>query len=143
MSVERYDLSRFINIKDGIHYFNKDLVDSINSLPKFSTTVVSGILRLDNISISVYGSYQLWWIIALYNNILNPVSLQYNSRVLEYPSFSSIETWYFNNKEKFVLSDLYYAPSPVLPLEKLSKVLKDPNVEGNKDPLIIDGGLIT
>lgn len=142
-NTERYDLSRFIDNNNGIHQFNNKLIKSIKSIPKFSDTKVTGVLRLDNISKSLYGSYQLWWILAIYNNLLNPITTNYNSKELKYPSYSSIENWYFNNKEEFVLSDLYYSSAPEPDKQKLAKQLKNPYVNKIDNSLVLDGGSIT
>lgn len=48
--------------------------------------------RLDQIATMFYGEPRFWWVIAQYNNILDPVGEIYTGRILRIPSKDRLST---------------------------------------------------
>lgn len=70
------------------------LVNKLKELP-FQKKVVVNRELLDSISHKVYGTEKLWWVLSLYNNIIDPFITE--ELELSIPSLSDIE---------FILIDL-------------------------------------
>lgn len=106
--INRYVISNFIKFDDIIGDYdiigNKSLASSIRALPVegIKVTLSSPMLRLDAISYELYGTTALWWLLAMYNNVVD----LYSTTVTEvkYPSLSTIESWYFTNREHLLVN---------------------------------------
>lgn len=91
----KFDMIKFFD-------FDYDNIDSLNNyisliLPKLPVQgtyqITSEIGRPDLISYNIYQDTQYWWLLLLYNNILDINDLQTGATIL-YPSLSSIEYMY-------------------------------------------------
>lgn len=48
--------------------------------------------RLDLVALRVYGLSQLWWLIAFFNDIIDPFEGTPSGRILRYPPFDVVST---------------------------------------------------
>jgi hypothetical protein len=94
-TTERYDAIKFFN-------FDEDNIESLDSyfnlmIPKLSEigslTITNEEGRPDLISYKLYNSTQYWWIILIYNHILDIQELK-TGYTIKYPSLNSIENLY-------------------------------------------------
>lgn len=99
---DRFDLSKFMEFSDNYDPLNSAILTDIKSLPiggQYNVHGEDG--RPDMISHRIYGNSQYWWVILLYNS-----KLDYNDiatgDVLNFPSISGLEEFYFSLKSKAV-----------------------------------------
>ena len=63
-----YSLSKFLNIFRS-YRLNEDVISDVVF---YDTYEVSNDEYWDDIAFSIYGIPQLWWVVALINNVVNP-----------------------------------------------------------------------
>ena len=97
----RFDLRKFLNFNvDNFDPLTSNFLFKLKEIPSGGRYVISGEEgKPDLISFRIYEDTQYWWIIMLYNNILDPVDLT-NGLVLVYPDIDELDTFYFTLKTK-------------------------------------------
>lgn len=78
---------------NGFEFFLwNDYIKKVKEIPKTNTFVYKvGVGdRLDTISIKVYGTYSLWWVIALYNNKKHCLDLEVGE-ILYCPTYDALK----------------------------------------------------
>jgi hypothetical protein len=94
--LNRLDFARFIRPSEAVFsshdsfFFNK--IQSLKKVGEFR--VVSEAGRPDIISVKIYGSYNYWWILMLYNKYVAFADIKIGD-VIEYPALDSIERLYY------------------------------------------------
>ena len=107
-TLTRYNISNFVKFDKIIGDYdiigNKILASSIKEIPEdgIKATLSSPMLRLDALSYELYGTTALWWLLAIYNDVVDLYSTSVTE--VKYPSLSSIESWYFTNREKLLVN---------------------------------------
>ena len=97
-SSERYDPSKFMKVEEGL----LDIIDSyfiqelIKLKPVGAYIVKNQENRPDIVAYKIYGNVNYWWIILLFNNLID--HKLYIGQVINYPSIESIENLYFKLK---------------------------------------------
>lgn len=84
-----YSLSLYF--PDGDFLSNKELLESLKELPPDKQ--LSGYdyqNRLDLLSYDSYGNVELWWVLGIYNDIINPID--FDIQVLYVPLLSDVES---------------------------------------------------
>ena len=108
VTTNRYNLSNFLKFteengfNDFDFFYNRSLTRSIKEIPTegIKNVLEGGEVRLDKISYDLYDTTALWWLLAIYNDIPNIFCNTVTQ--IKYPSLTSIEDWYFTNREKLV-----------------------------------------
>lgn len=98
--IEVYDLSNYLdyNKELGIHDTQSgDFVDKLRDLPVDKIININNEL-LDEISNKVYNTEQLWWVIGIYNSILDPMNI--TPQTINIPSLSEIENLFLDSIEE-------------------------------------------
>lgn len=96
----RYDFSKLMEWQDGYDPLNSYFIDQVLSLPvtgKHKVTTESG--RPDLLSYNIYGDFQYWQILLLFNRFSEASEIEHNA-VIKYPSLIDIEDLYFSLKAK-------------------------------------------
>ena len=98
-TIERYDPTKFMEFVEKGHdisvsYFINRLLEL---QPAGIHKVITEESRLDTISFKIYGSTQYWWLIMLYNKIIDFESVV-NGMEIQYPSLNDLESLYFQLK---------------------------------------------
>lgn len=91
-SISRYSLNRplnFITEYNGEQVYSIPYFTSIEQEQGDVYESVTNNVRIDLIANKYYNDPKLWWIIAMVNNISNPLSIEYGT-VLRIPSYSSL-----------------------------------------------------
>ena len=87
----RLNIERFIEYNEsGADFVNSEIVERVRKLQlsgEYVVTAEAG--RLDLISFRIYGTVSLWWIIALYNRIVDFSEVSSGVRI-KYPSIADI-----------------------------------------------------
>lgn len=85
-----YDISNYFQMEDGniINFYNNEFIKKLKSINYSASTLNSNQL-LDQLSHKHYGTELLWWIIALYNDIIDPIN--YGSIEVKIPDLSAVE----------------------------------------------------
>lgn len=107
---DRYDLQKFMKMSEDVY----DITDSyfcnnLTKLPiKGKYTVTADENRPELISYKIYGTTHLWYLLLLYNNIMNFDEVS-SGTVLNYPAMSDLEEFYFslNIKQKSGKTGIY------------------------------------
>ena len=88
------DTTPYLEVVDGkfIRFLNELKYDRSYMV----TDAAAG--RLEYISYQIYGTIQLWWVIGLYNGIINPIKDVIAGKILRVPTKESIDV-YFNKVE--------------------------------------------
>lgn len=73
--IDIYDIATYFekNNLNILTFSDSKFVNRLKELP-YSNSVTSNNVLLDSISFDQYGTELLWWVIALYNDILDPLS---------------------------------------------------------------------
>lgn len=76
-----------------LDYYEAKYQDAFSAVTPFTSFQVTDTNdgRLDIISTKVYGTPDLWWVIALYNGIINPLVEVETGTYLRMPSRSAVE----------------------------------------------------
>jgi hypothetical protein len=95
----RYDISKFICFQEDSRpeIITSYMLDKIKSLPIHGVYVVQEEKRPDYISYKIYKETWYWWILMLYNGIIDVHDIKVGVQ-LKYPSVDSLEGIYFNLK---------------------------------------------
>lgn len=108
ITLNRYAISNFIKFDEAIGDYdiigNKTLNSSIKEMEieGIKNTLSSPMLRLDAVSYELYGTTALWWLLAIYNDVVDLYST--NVTEVKYPSLTTIENWYFTNRETLLVN---------------------------------------
>jgi hypothetical protein len=90
--MKRFDIARFLFARDG--YFDAAssyLIQNLPSLPMVGYyIIVDTPFRPDTISFDIWGDTQYWWMVMLYNNIIDIRNLPQLTR-LNYFSLSDLD----------------------------------------------------
>lgn len=98
--VSRYDLSKFMRYTDNFDPLTSKFFEDIKKLPIGGQYRVSGNeFRPDRLSMEIYNSFQYWWIIMLFNDLLEVQSVQAGT-IIYYPEQEELEDLYFNLKSQ-------------------------------------------
>jgi hypothetical protein len=92
----RYDTGKFLEFNQDVYdLLNSHFSNNIAALPFEGFYIIQGTeARPDLISFEIYGETMYWWILLIYNNIVNFEDLIEGYRV-DYPSITDIEELYF------------------------------------------------
>ncbi len=94
----KFDIGKFMEFTNNVHdILTSHFITNIKNLLGVSGTfVVTGEeFRPDLISWKIYGSTQYWWIIMVFNSILDPDDIV-SGTVIEYPLLDNLENFYFD-----------------------------------------------
>jgi len=88
----RYKHTNIYEGPDGSFYFGIWKVPTIEENPydTFYTVKFSEARRLEKIAFMKYGNVNLWWVLALANNILDPFSELSEGQVIRIPNLAYI-----------------------------------------------------
>lgn len=97
----RYDMAKFMrNDVDNFDPITSKFLTDLKSLPTKGRLIIQGEEgRPDLISKKIYGSFQYWWLILLYNSILDMSELTIGSTIL-YPDENDLEDFYLSLKSQ-------------------------------------------
>lgn len=70
---------------------NELFIQELKALPAYHRVAVTGGSRLDMTSYELYKNVDSWWIIALYNDIIDPLTYASERTVLFAPQLSEVE----------------------------------------------------
>lgn len=94
----RYDMSLFMEFSDVYDILTSYFMDKVIELPVYGERVVQGEEgKPDLLSYKIYGSTRYWWILMVYNAILDNSDI-INGLIVKYPSLDDIEDLYFKLK---------------------------------------------
>lgn len=98
-SLDRFDFAKFMEWTNDCHdILNSYFVAKLKQLPVAGERVVQAEEnRADLLSYNIYGDTQYWWIIMMYNNILDMEDIT-TGLVVTYPSIDSLEDLFFSLK---------------------------------------------
>lgn len=98
-STDRYDFSKFMEYTNDSHdILNSYFIAKLKKLPSGGEKVIQAEeFRPDLLSYSIYGDYQYWWILMLYNDILDIEDVSIGLTV-RYPTIDSLEDLFFSLK---------------------------------------------
>lgn len=94
-----YDMAKYLDFDKelGIHDTQSGtFISKLKLLPIDKIININNEL-LDEISKKVYNTERLWWVIGIYNNILDPMNI--SSRNINIPALSDIEDLFLNSVE--------------------------------------------
>lgn len=94
-----YEISEFVPLEKSISILqpiDSKFVIELKKLRHFKVIVANGEL-LDELAHRVYGNELLWWVVGLYNDILDPLSLP--KRAVYFPVLSDVEKLMLNYRE--------------------------------------------
>jgi hypothetical protein len=93
--MKRYDIAKFLVFRDG--YFDAAssyLIQNLSSLPMVGQyQIVDTPYRPDTISWDIYSETQYWWMLMIYNNIIDIRNLQPLAK-LKYFSLSDLDYFF-------------------------------------------------
>lgn len=96
----KYDLENYLEInKDtGLYDYlpNGGFIDKLKALT-FKNKIEVSQRELDEIALDIYGNEELWWVIAIYNDIINPTILE--TSILYVPSRIDVEKLFLSYSE--------------------------------------------
>lgn len=99
--MNKYNIENYIHYEEklGIYDYLKSskFINELRDLD-FETTVIRENREIDEISLEVYDTELLWWVITIYNNIIDPLDLPSNL-ILYVPSKSDIEKLFLNYQD--------------------------------------------
>lgn len=89
-------MAKFVNpAYDVVDWLSSYFIDRVKMIPIFGEIEVQGEGgKPDLLSYHIYGKTQYWWIILVYNNLLNVEDLK-EGMLIKYPSTSQLEELYF------------------------------------------------
>jgi len=97
---KRFDMALFMENTDNLDPLTSEflrLMPALESSGRY--TVLDEDSRPDLLSYRIYGDTQYWWILLLYNQIIDVESLV-TGTILLYPSISDLESLYFSLSAK-------------------------------------------
>ena len=100
----KYNRSNFIDTTNETGTLQYDFLNNSFSKFKFSRKTSPYRIAADDInprmiSLKVYGTYDYWWIILAYNNILDVYTEIVPGNLIEIPDIRDIEDFYNFNKK--------------------------------------------
>jgi len=106
-SDERIDMAKFMEFLDqdsGFNPLTSSLFKDIKALPlKGKYAIQKEESRPELVSNKVYGNTQYWWVIMIYNGLVNTDEV-INGLVVKYPKLDSVEDLLFSLKASQVAS---------------------------------------
>lgn len=101
IATERFAIGKFMEfIDDNYDPLTSSLMDTIVSLPQKGSYEVKGEDgRPDLLSYRIYGDYQYWWVLLVYNKRFDFREIATGDQI-KYPSIDSLEDAYFMLKAK-------------------------------------------
>jgi len=96
----RYDLGKFLRFEnDTYDPLTSNLIENIKSISQGGLfKVTSEEFRPDQISRRIYDNDQYWWVIMLYNDIIDVESIEIGM-ILKYPDAEDLDSFYFTLKQ--------------------------------------------
>lgn len=94
---ERFDLSKFIPLEENVLNISKSyFIEQLKTLPRVGMyeTNYFDIARPDLISYKIYQKSEYWWILMVYNDLIDFTKITEKMRI-EYPSLQAIENLYY------------------------------------------------
>lgn len=97
----RYDFAKFLEFNsDNFDPLTSNFLADLQAIPSGGRYKIRGNEgRPDNISYAIYGDYQYWWLILIYNGIFTIDDLT-SDRVINYPDQDLLEDFYFTLKNR-------------------------------------------
>lgn len=97
---DRFDSSKFLEFSDSYNPLNSDFLQQLKELTPIGEYTIQGEdSRPDLLSYNIYGDTQYWWILLMYNNIIDYSKIKTGDKILFF-SISSLEGIYFTLKTK-------------------------------------------
>lgn len=96
-----YDLSRYLYYDEelGIHDIQSGtFINRLRELPIDKIITINSNELLDEISKKVYKTEKLWWVVGIYNNILDPMNISLQN--INIPSLSDVEDLFLKSIEE-------------------------------------------
>ena len=96
----RFDLGKFLKFEnDTFDPLTSSMIEKIKSIQAGGVfKVKSEETRPDQISYIIYGDTQYWWVIMLYNDILDVEDIEVGM-ILNYPDPDDLDSFYFSLKQ--------------------------------------------
>lgn len=94
-----YDLAKYLDYNDELGIYDTQsgtFITKLRNLPIDRVININNEL-LDEISKKVYNTERLWWVIGIYNNIIDPLNIP--SQSINIPSLSDIEDLFLRSIE--------------------------------------------
>lgn len=99
----RYDMAKFMDFKvDNYDILDSYFIKELKKLPVAGVHVISDLLeekKPDYIAHRIYNNVHFWWIILMYNDIIDLEELKLGKQ-LNYINLSDLESLYFELKSK-------------------------------------------
>lgn len=127
-----YDASKFIEFtNDGFDILSSYFVNKIKDLEVGGFYITSGdVNRLDLVSYKLYKDTQYWWILLIFNDLIDPFNDVKDGMLLRYPKLSALEELYISLKsfdasdKRRIAADDYYVKKLTRPtLTNIPQVL--------------------
>ncbi len=98
-SIERYDVTKFMDfVEDGHDIVTSFFMTELRKLlPAGLFTVTIEEKRMDVVSYKIYGDTQYWWLLMVYNSIINFEDAVTGTE-LKYPELDDLESLFFRLK---------------------------------------------
>lgn len=96
----RFDMGKFLEFSnDNYDPLTSNIIENIQSIPQGGLfKVKSEEHRPDQISYRIYDDTQYWWVIMLYNGILDVNDITIGT-ILKYPDQDELDSYYFTLKQ--------------------------------------------
>ncbi len=97
---KRYDLSKFLEFSDNYDPLTSSFTNNLISLPAGGEYTLQGEdSRPDLLSYHVYGDTQYWWVLLMYNSVIDYSELKTGTKI-KYPNITDLESLYFSLKSQ-------------------------------------------
>jgi hypothetical protein len=97
-STQRFDMGRFMEFTDNYDPLTSSFLETIPTLLPSGTYVVQGEDgRPELLSKAIYGDFQYWWILLIYNGQIDYRGLT-TGMTIAFPALSDLEDAYFSLK---------------------------------------------
>ena len=97
---KRFDLSKFINYDNGYDPLTSDIISKLPSLKASANyRITDDEFRPDRTSLKVFGDFQYWWLIMIYNSITDVEDYK-RGMIIQIPSIDGLENYFFSLSTK-------------------------------------------
>lgn len=87
----RFDMAKFMEFNVGYDFVNSWFLNKVMLLPTLGRYYIKDEEnRPDLISYRIYGTTELWWLVLLYNDLVNNGDVTIG-KTIKYPSLSDLE----------------------------------------------------
>jgi hypothetical protein len=97
--ISTFDLDYYIKNESGfLDIHNNKMIMDLKMIPEY-ITITYNKSYLDKLSFDHYSTHNLWWVIAIYNSIINPFDLDelVNIRIPDYQLVYSVLSKHYNS----------------------------------------------